>query len=59
MRIEGDLYIVNTATNETVKITSGTITADVDVVADARSVSLKDHKHGGVQTGGGNTDKPN
>jgi hypothetical protein len=43
VRIEGDLYIVKGG--KTVKITSGTVTADVDVVASSRAVSLEGHKH--------------
>ncbi|WP_221066879.1 phage baseplate assembly protein V [Methylomagnum ishizawai] len=35
---------------------TGTITASVDVVADG--ISLHDHTHGGVQTGGGDTGVP-
>lgn len=35
---------------------TGTIAADVDVTADG--VSLKSHRHGGVQTGGGQTGEP-
>jgi len=36
---------------------TGTITASVDVVGGGKS--LKNHTHGGVQTGGGNTGAPN
>lgn len=36
---------------------TGNLTASVDVVGG--SVSLKEHTHGGVQTGGGNTGVPN
>lgn len=34
----------------------GTMTADVDVIAN--SISLHNHRHSGVQTGGGNTSTP-
>lgn len=37
--------------------TTGSMTADTDVIADG--VSLHNHTHGGVQTGGGNTGVPN
>lgn len=36
--------------------TPATVTADTDVVGDG--VSLKTHRHSGVQTGGGNTGQP-
>jgi len=36
---------------------TGTITGDIDVIAG--NISGKTHTHGGVQTGGGNTDEPN
>lgn len=43
LTIEGTLHVV------------GDIGSEGDVIADGGSVSLKQHKHGGVQTGGGQT----
>lgn len=54
--IVGDVSITGTlATSEDATIT-GTLTASTDVVGGGKS--LKGHRHGGVQTGGGQTGTP-
>lgn len=55
--ISGDLVVSGNLTVLGDIKCKGTITADVDVIG--AGVSLKNHVHGGVEPGSGNTKKPN
>lgn len=55
--ITGIMETLNEGGVATASIINGTLQATVDVMA--QTVSLKNHTHGGVQTGGGNTGAPN
>lgn len=54
--ITGNLGVTGFINGNGVSMSAGTITADVDVIGNG--VSLKNHVHGGVQSGGSNTTPP-
>lgn len=54
--IEGEVLITGNVTHEGNQTINGAITATGDIKS--ASISLKSHKHGGVDTGGGSTSTP-
>lgn len=54
--IEGEVVITGNVTHNGNQTINGSVSATVDVKASG--ISLKSHKHGGVDTGGGSTSGP-